>query len=248
MAPPEPSSRIGAEVADIPPPAPALAHALAQLRPVRTRRPWLSVVITAVLVSVWPLSLLVQYGVRRDWSFLPAAFSLGFAVAWAAALFFTLRASFVPQKHQVLPDTRRAGRLALAAGLLLTVSSWFLPGIAPGHTIMSPTDAHGFWLQWWRCTFFSLQITASVFLVGLFLLRKIAPVGRPWLGAGLGGAGGALGGLVLHLLCPVGDAPHVALSHGGGMLLGLAFGAILLPLALRTRRAPTSERHPGGGR
>jgi len=203
---------------------------------VRTRHPWRSLALVTLVVALWPAALVAKFGVRRDWSFLPSAFTVGFALSWAVALFVILYATFVPPKQQVLPNTQRAGRLAFGAALLLTLASWFIPGVADGHTLLSPADAMGFWRQWWHCTFFSLQISASVFLVGALVVRKIAPVGRPWLGAGLGGAGGALAGLLLHLLCPVGDAPHVALSHGGGMLLGLGLCAALLPLALRARR------------
>ena len=41
-------------------------------------------------------------------------------------------------------------------------------------------------------------------------------------------AGGAMGGLVLHFICPIADTGHVALAHVGGMALAAAVGALLL--------------------
>jgi hypothetical protein len=49
----------------------------------------------------------------------------------------------------------------------------------------------------------------------------------------LGAAGGAMGGLALVFLCPIGETGHVVLGHVGGMTLAAAAGALLLPSLLR---------------
>ena len=68
----------------------------------------------------------------------------------------------------------------------------------------------------------------------LLLLRRAVPSGNAWLGAGLGAAGGAAPGLMLHLHCPNGDAMHLALMHGGVVVLASALGAVLATRITRT--------------
>jgi hypothetical protein len=70
-------------------------------------------------------------------------------------------------------------------------------------------------------------------LVGLLVLRRLAPVGGARLGLALGAAGGALGGLVLHFICPIATAGHVVLGHVGGMAVAALLGTAALPLVRR---------------
>ena len=57
------------------------------------------------------------------------------------------------------------------------------------------------------------------------------PVGSRWTAAGLGAAGGSLGGLVLHLHCPIADAWHLGLVHGGVVIIAALISAALVPRA-----------------
>jgi hypothetical protein len=58
-------------------------------------------------------------------------------------------------------------------------------------------------------------------------------MGRARVGLALGAAGGAMGGLVLHFICPYADTAHVVLGHLGGAILAAAAGAALFAAALR---------------
>jgi len=84
-----------------------------------------------------------------------------------------------------------------------------------------------------HCAGYVAKVAAVFLLVGVLALRRLAPVGRSRLGMALGAAGGAMGGLVLVFLCPIGGAAHTVLGHVGGMALAAAAGALLLPGLLR---------------
>ena len=69
--------------------------------------------------------------------------------------------------------------------------------------------------------------------LGALVLRGALPVGARWAAAGLGAAGGSLGGLVLHLHCPIADALHLGLVHGGVVLVAALISAAIVPRATR---------------
>jgi hypothetical protein len=65
-------------------------------------------------------------------------------------------------------------------------------------------------------------------------LRGVLPVGARWTAAGLGAAGGSLGGLVLHLHCPIADRWHLGLVHGGVVVLAAVLAAVVVPRVVET--------------
>jgi len=101
---------------------------------------------------------------------------------------------------------------------------------APGVSL-HPADLHMSLLgSAIHCAFTALLLAVPSILIGLAALRRLAPVGGVRVGLALGAAGGALGGLVLHLICPIANAGHVLLGHVGGMALAAALAAVALPL------------------
>jgi len=64
-------------------------------------------------------------------------------------------------------------------------------------------------------------------VLGALVLRGALPVGSRWAAAGLGAAGGSLGGLVLHLHCPIVDGWHLGIAHGGVVAVSAALAAAL---------------------
>jgi hypothetical protein len=62
-------------------------------------------------------------------------------------------------------------------------------------------------------------------------LRGVVPVGRRWVAAALGAAGGALGGLVLHGHCPITERFHVGLVHGGVVLVAAAVAVLVVTVS-----------------
>ena len=113
--------------------------------------------------------------------------------------------------------------------LFALAASVSVPGIS-----LRPEDAHMTLLQSCvHCASFVLETAAPFLLVGLFALRRLVPMGRARIGLALGAAGGAVGGLVLHFICPFAGTAHVVLGHVGGTILAAAAGAALLSVLLR---------------
>jgi hypothetical protein len=73
-------------------------------------------------------------------------------------------------------------------------------------------------------------------VIAALALRRLVLTGSLRAGVGLGAAGGALGGLLLHAICPVGGALHAGLAHGGSAAVGAAVGVLLARVLLRGRR------------
>jgi len=72
-------------------------------------------------------------------------------------------------------------------------------------------------------------------VVGAIFLRGTLPVGSRWIAAALGAGGGSLGGLMLHLHCPITDGLHVGVMHGGVVAVAALLAAALVPRATRMR-------------
>jgi hypothetical protein len=72
-------------------------------------------------------------------------------------------------------------------------------------------------------------------VIGAIFLRGALPVGSRWVAAALGAGGGSLGGLMLHLHCPVVDGIHVGLVHGGVVGMAALLAAALVPRATHVR-------------
>jgi negative regulator of sigma F NrsF-like protein len=203
---------------DVPPPSPALIATLADLRPVRTRRPLVEAMGVALASLGAMAALLVWSRPRFDVGSLAVI-----AAAVACALVFTVELwwALVPPRGQVLPLRRAAGaRVLLAWALMLGAL------VAAGHA-MTPDPAFG------RSAVSCLVVGALVALTPaalcLLLLRRALDVGGWRVGALVGGAAGALGGLSLELHCANTHVAHVVLAHGGVILLP----ALLLALVLR---------------
>ncbi|HET6283961.1 MAG TPA: NrsF family protein, partial [Polyangia bacterium] len=184
--------------------------------------------VLAVLVGVGliaPVFVLAR-GMRPDLAFLPTPWVVLMAVFWAAGALLPLLTAVVPPRGEVLPDTARAGRFALAAAVILLVLGLFTTVSAPGHTVM-PTQA--FDGAWQHCIRFGLAVTVPVLLVSLLVMRQSLPVGGVSVAAALGAGAGALAGLTLHFVCPIGDGVHVGLAHAGGVIVGALLGVVTLP-------------------
>ena len=117
------------------------------------------------------------------------------------------------------------GSLALVALVTFALSA---SAQAPGVSLR-PEDAHMSLLtSCLHCGGFALEMAAPFLLLGLVALRRLTPVGGARVGLALGAAGGAMGGLVLHFICPFAGTAHVTLGHVGGALAAALIGAALL--------------------
>jgi hypothetical protein len=155
------------------------------------------------------------------------------AVAWTAAILATLLRSTVPRKAEVLPDPARAGWTAGLAAATLLLLGLFATVSAPGATMIPATTWPSFARSWWHCTGISLAAIFPILLLGGLIQRRLFPSGGIRIAAALGAAAGAIAGLSLHFICPIGGALHVGFAHAGAVTLGALLGMLLLPPLLR---------------
>ncbi len=214
-----------------PPPSARLLAALQQIQPVRTRSRLGAFAAVAAAALAVPAAVLALHARRPDLGALPRGWVVAAALLWAAGFGLSLGAALVPAPGDVLPAPARGSRAGLGAVLALLVFALCASVEAPGVSLR-PEDAHRTLLgASAHCALFGLLMALPCLAVGLLALRRLAPVGGPRLGLALGAAGGALGGLVLHFICPFANASHVALGHVGGMALAAALGALGAALA-----------------
>lgn len=231
MKPDELSGGLPPERFDPPPPAPALLAAVQHMRPVRTRSRLGAFAAVGAAALAVPAGVLAWHAKRPDLGVLPRGWVVAAAALWAVAFAVSLGAALVPARGDVLPAPARGSRAGLAAVLALFIFVLCASVEAPGvslrpedvHRTLAGTSAH--------CAAFALMMAAPCVALGMLALRRLVPVGGARLGLALGAAGGALGGLVLHFICPFANAGHVALGHVGGMALAAALAAVTLPLA-----------------
>ena len=223
-----------------PRPVAALLANVEGLQPVRTRRPMKTLLFVAAAAIAYPIYALSQFPLRADLGALPWSWFIPVALLWLGGFVWPLTLALMPARGQVLPNEGRAGRAAVIVAAVLTLVG-FLTVDAPGRTIIPTTRADDI-AFWWHCLSFNMRIVMPVLIVGTVALARVMLVGAARLGAAIGAAGGALAGLTVHGLCPVGGVFHVVAAHGGAVVTGTILGALVFPLVRRLvgRVMPTS--------
>lgn len=211
-----------------PPPSATLVAKLGRLRRVPTRHPRRTLAVVTGAAAVYPLYALAQFPLREDLRGLPLAWFLPVALLWLAGFLLPLVLALRPRRGQVLPDDEAAGRAAVAGAVVLTAVALFTID-APGLTIVPAATWADFSAAFWHCISFGLHIVVPALLAGVVALARVMLVGAARLGAAIGAAGGALSGLTLHVLCPIGGVLHVATAHAGAVVLGAVLGALTFP-------------------
>jgi hypothetical protein len=216
-----------------PPPSPDLLKAIEGMQPVRTRARFGALWRVALVGLLLPTAVLARGIYRNDLGALPLGWVIAAGALWATTFVASLTTALVPLRDEVLPAPGSASRVAgvaLAGLLAFTLLATFqVPGVS-----LRPEDRHLTLFQSCvHCATFVLEIATPFLLAGLFALRRLVPVGRARLGMALGAAGGAMGGFVLHFICPYAETAHVVLGHVGGTILAAVAGALLLPALLR---------------
>lgn len=210
-----------------PPPSPEMLKAIGAAKPVRTRSRFGAFLIVLATGAAWPAFTLIRSPFRRDLGALPAAWVAIGAALWAVTLVVSLAAALVPARGDVLPSAGHASRVsAIAMGLVLIFTAvWtaYAPGVS-----LRPEDIGTTLIQSCvGCGKYVLQVAAIFMILGLLFLRRVLPVGGRRIGLAVGAAGGALGGLALHFICPIATTGHVLLSHVGAMVLASLAGALI---------------------
>lgn len=221
-------SLAGARPPAPPPLSPALEAELDRLAPVTPRRPRREVATLAGVSLVYGAGLVAMFHVRGDLHELPVPWLVGAGLAWLLGFVVPCYLALVPRAGQMTPRWGWAAASAVVASIVF---------IALGLTV-HPSGAHSHYLGWEHfprghtCLEIGVLSALVPVIAGALFLRRALPVGSRWIAAALGAGGGCLGGLVLHLHCPITDAPHVGLVHGGVVLVSALLSAAFVPRRL----------------
>ena len=226
-APKDPIDALGALPSVAPAPGPALDAAIAGLRPIATRRPGRDLALVAAASLIYAGGLVAVLSLRRDAHELPVAWLVASGLAWALGFVLPLYLAIVPRPGTVMPRWRLAGFAAGTATLVFMTAGLLIHPSGKSSVELGLAQLH----RGHPCMEIGLLTALVPVLLGTIVLRGALPVGARWAAAGLGAAGGSLGGLVLHLHCPIADAWHLGLVHGGVVLVSAVISAALVPRA-----------------
>lgn len=216
-----------------PPLAPALEAELGRLTPMAPRRPRRQFLLVGALSLIYVGLLLLVLHLRPDLAGLPPLWLIAYCTAWLASFLVITWLVMVPAPGRVMPNWRYAGMGAALALVGFVAGGLLFDRQAPGMSVVLEPSL-GNVLRGARCLLWGTTTAVVPVMLGALLLRGTLPVGSPWAGAAMGAAGGSLGGLMLHLHCPVADALHLGVVHGGVVLVSAVLGALIIPRATST--------------
>lgn len=217
-----------------PPPLPASLEAeIQQLQPAAPRRPRRQFIGISLLSLIFGVLLLLYLGLRSDLAGLPALWMIAYCAAWLASFLGISWLVLVPDPGRVMPDWRRAGMGAAVATIGFVAAGLLLARQAPGLSVVLEPSLHGL-VRGHHCLLTGVLTALVPVVLGALILRGTLPVGSRWAGAGMGASGGSLGGLMLHLYCPVADGLHLGVVHGGVVLVSALLGMLIIPQTART--------------
>jgi hypothetical protein len=214
-----------------PPPGPALEAALAELAPVATRRPLRQLAILVAVSLIYAAALVAALTTRADLMEVPIGWLVAAGGAWLGGFLVPAYLTIVPRARAIMPRWRVAAAVAVVVSIGFVVLG----------AVVHPSGEHSQQLNWEHfarghtCLELGLLTALVPVVLGALLLRGVLPVGARWAAAGLGAGGGCLGGLMLHLHCPITDGPHIALMHGGVVGVAALLSAALVPRIDRGR-------------
>lgn len=221
------------ELARLPAPVPPSLSAeleaeLTHLAPVTTRRPIRQVIVLIAVSLIYGAGFVGMLARRRDFHELPMGWLAGVGVMWLAGFVVPLYLATVPRPGSVAPRWRLAGisSVVAAAGFV---------GLGLAFHPSGPSSFQSGWAHFGRghsCLELGLAVALVPVVVGAIFLRGALTVGSRWAAAALGAGGGSLGGLILHLHCPVTDGLHVGLVHGGVVGAAALLAAAIVPRAV----------------
>jgi hypothetical protein len=209
-----------------PQPAPigsALEAELGKLAPVKTRRPLRQLATLAGISLVYAAGLVAIFKVRGDLDELPMPWLVAAGLAWLLGFVIPCYLALVPRAGSMTPRWGWAAASAIVASIAFVVLG----------LLIHPSGAHSKYIGWEHlprgrgCLELGVASALVPVIAGALFLRRALPTGSRWIAAALGAGGGCLGGLVLHLHCPVTDAPHVGLVHGGVVVVSALLSAAL---------------------
>lgn len=210
-----------------PPMGSALVRELAGLRPATTRLPRREWAAVLGLSTFYGTGILAWMGVRDDLSRMPPAWLVGMGIAWLAGFLTVTWLVLVPPRGHVMPRWRRAAAVAGLVAAILVTAGLLRPDALAATGTTYPATVATVAARGHQCLRWGMTVAALPVLLTFLAIRGAVPVGCRWLGAAIGAAGGAFGGLTLHLHCPISEPFHVGLVHGGLVVVTAALAALV---------------------
>jgi hypothetical protein len=126
----------------------------------------------------------------------------------------------------------RPGSYQRVSGIALVAV--FGVGLLTGMALLFPwRAARPFLAQGWPCLLGGLGVAAPGAILLWIVLRRGAALSAVTLGATIGATAGLLGVTVLQFKCPLQEAPHLLVWHGGVLVTATVAGAAVALLAHR---------------
>ncbi len=211
---PDPASKVLARGGD--PIAAPKQRALTR-REVKTRR-------TAALAGwlVWPLAVLVVWGLRGGVGDI-AGFLVAQGALWIALLLAGGRAATAggPRGVGVSVSRVQEAAIGIPVSFVLIGLLWLPAGSTGELGEIGPLERVG------ACVGLGTLVAIPLLAIAAWAFRRAFPSASVWRGAALGAASGIAAALVLTLHCGVTLGGHIALAHGGPVMLATLLGAIV---------------------
>ncbi len=222
---------LGGQPLEVPTLSDELERELGDLQPGKPRSPARQLLAYALVSLAVAGGILAVLALRKDLAHLPRLWLVVYCVGWLLGFIGLGMAALLPRSGEVSPSWRLAGFGAIAAGAGFVTAGLVFARDVPGASVMTPP--HDFFAYGQACL--RMGVITAIVPVGLgaLFLRGAVPVGARWVAAGLGASGGALGGLMLHLHCPIADPWHLGLIHGGVVVLSALLSLLIVPRFLR---------------
>lgn len=216
-----------------PPPSDELLQAIEGMEPAGPRRPVRDWLVLVAVSLVYAGGLVALSGLRRDLGGLPLPWLVSYSAAWLIGFLAVGWWALVPERGESLLRWRRAGVAAGAIALGFIAAGLLFAEHVTGSSTMYEASPQEVMAHAGGCVQFGLFAALGPAALATFFLRGAVPVRSRWVAAAVGAAGGSLGGLVLHLYCPIGERFHLGLVHGGVVLLAAIASAVLTPRITR---------------
>ena len=191
------------------------------------RRPVRQLAIALGASLAYAAALLAVLSTRRDLGELPIAWLVAAGAAWLAGFALPLYLALVPKRGTMTPRWTAAAAIAIVVSCTFVTLGW---NVHPS----GPSSWYYGWEHFLRghgCLWLGLATAIVPVTLGAIFLRGALAVRSRWIAAALGAGGGCLGGLLLHLHCPIADRWHVGLIHGGVVVVAALLAALIVPRA-----------------
>lgn len=227
---------MSAELPPLPTPVPppmsaALEAELGHLQPVAPRRPMRQLALLVAISVIYATGMLAMLATRQDLGELSVAWLAGVAAAWLAGFAVPMYFAMVPAHGAVMPRWKPALVSALVGTIGFVVLGFVARPTGGAHTVPVLDQV----MQGSGCLKMGCATALVPIVAGAILLRGTLPVGSRAISAAIGAGGGSMGGLMLHLHCPVTDTLHLAVMHGGVVAVAALLSALLVPRATALR-------------